>query len=214
MRRRRLIWLAPITVLVAVALTYSSTSADQPARPSSIPDAAFTPVMLAPAATVPATTVPSLTTLTFREPAPIQSLPARAHPPVPAAKVLVFVKPTPKPAPKPRPKATSPKSNTTLAAVPSVADARAYARARIGSTQFSCLDALFDRESGWNTFARNPSTGAYGIPQALPGSKMGSIASDWRYNPLTQVKWGLSYIAGVYGTACAAWSHSQNFGWY
>jgi hypothetical protein len=205
--RRLLVWLAPIIVLVALALTYSSTSADQPSRPSSIPNSAFMPVMLAPAATVPATTVPSPTTLTILDPAPVPSLPARPAPPMPAGKVLVVVKPTPKPAPKPRPKATLPP-------VPSVADARAYARARIGSPQFSCLDALFEHESSWNTFARNPSSGAYGIPQALPGSKMGSIASDWRYNPLTQVKWGLSYIAAAYGTACAAWSHSQNFGWY
>jgi hypothetical protein len=83
-----------------------------------------------------------------------------------------------------------------------------------GSTQFTCLDLLWTRESGWNYRATNASSGAYGIPQSLPGSKMGSVASDWRTNPVTQIKWGLNYIAGVYGTPCGAWAHSQRTGWY
>ncbi|HET9653960.1 MAG TPA: hypothetical protein VFP72_01300 [Kineosporiaceae bacterium] len=83
-----------------------------------------------------------------------------------------------------------------------------------GSTQFTCLDLLWTKESGWNYRATNPSSGAYGIPQALPGSKMGAIASDWRTNPTTQIKWGLNYIADVYGTPCGAWSHSKRTGWY
>ena len=82
------------------------------------------------------------------------------------------------------------------------------------STQFTCLDLLWNKESGWNYRASNPSSGAYGIPQALPGSKMGSIAADWRVNPATQIQWGLNYIAGRYGTPCGAWSHSQATGWY
>jgi hypothetical protein len=80
--------------------------------------------------------------------------------------------------------------------------------------QFPCLDKLWTRESGWNHYASNASTGAYGIPQALPGSKMGTVASDWRTNPATQIKWGLGYIEGRYGTPCSAWSHSQSTGWY
>ena len=80
--------------------------------------------------------------------------------------------------------------------------------------QFPCLDKLWTRESGWNHHATNPSTGAYGIPQALPGSKMGTVASDWRTNPATQIKWGLGYVEGRYGTPCSAWSHSQSTGWY
>ena len=80
--------------------------------------------------------------------------------------------------------------------------------------QFPCLDKLWTRESGWNHHASNASTGAYGIPQALPGSKMGTVASDWRTNPATQIKWGLGYIEGRYGTPCSAWSHSQSTGWY
>jgi hypothetical protein len=78
----------------------------------------------------------------------------------------------------------------------------------------SCLEKLWDKESHWTTTAKNKSSGAYGIAQALPGSKMASIASDWSWNPETQIKWGLSYIKGRYKTPCAAWSHSQSTGWY
>ncbi len=80
--------------------------------------------------------------------------------------------------------------------------------------QFPCLDKLWKKESGWNHRAKNPSSGAYGVPQALPGSKMASEGSDWKSNPATQIKWGLGYIKGRYGTPCSAWSHSQNNGWY
>jgi hypothetical protein len=80
--------------------------------------------------------------------------------------------------------------------------------------QFPCLDKLWKKESGWNHRAANPSSGAYGIPQSLPGSKMASEGSDWKSNPATQIKWGLGYIKGRYGTPCSAWSHSQNVGWY
>ncbi|UWZ59357.1 lytic transglycosylase domain-containing protein [Dactylosporangium aurantiacum] len=77
-----------------------------------------------------------------------------------------------------------------------------------------CLEKLWDKESHWTTTARNRSSGAYGIAQALPGSKMASVASDWSWNPETQIKWGLGYIKGRYKTPCAAWSHSQSTGWY
>jgi acid stress-induced BolA-like protein IbaG/YrbA len=80
--------------------------------------------------------------------------------------------------------------------------------------QFPCLDKLFAKESGWSYKASNSSTGAYGIPQALPGSKMSSAGSDWKTNPATQIKWGLSYIKGRYGKPCTAWAHSQDTGWY
>jgi hypothetical protein len=80
--------------------------------------------------------------------------------------------------------------------------------------QFPCLDKLWKKESGWNHRAKNPSSGAYGIPQSLPGSKMASEGSDWKTSPATQIKWGLGYIEGRYDTPCNAWSHSQNTGWY
>lgn len=83
-----------------------------------------------------------------------------------------------------------------------------------GEDQFSCLVALWNKESGWRVNAANPSSGAYGIPQALPGSKMGSAGSDWATNPATQITWGLGYISGRYGSPCGAWSHSQAVNWY
>ncbi|MCO5972149.1 lytic transglycosylase domain-containing protein [Actinoallomurus sp. WRP6H-15] len=81
------------------------------------------------------------------------------------------------------------------------------------STQFGCLVNLWNRESGWRVHAANPS-GAYGIPQALPGSKMASAGPDWQNNATTQIKWGLGYIKSRYSTPCGAWGHSQSTGWY
>jgi len=80
--------------------------------------------------------------------------------------------------------------------------------------EYSCLVALWERESNWNVNAHNPTSGAHGIPQALPGDKMATVADDWQTNPVTQITWGLGYIAGRYGTPCAAWEHSENKGWY
>lgn len=81
-------------------------------------------------------------------------------------------------------------------------------------SQFSCLDKLWMKESGWRWNADNPSSSAYGIPQALPGSKMASAGADWETNAATQITWGLGYIKGRYGNPCAAWSHSQARNWY
>jgi hypothetical protein len=82
------------------------------------------------------------------------------------------------------------------------------------SSEFSCLDQLWTRESGWNPQAANPYSGAYGIPQALPGSKMASAGADWATNPATQIRWGLGYIREMYGSPCGAWSHSLATGAY
>jgi len=96
------------------------------------------------------------------------------------------------------------------------ATARQLASAQFGwgEDQFSCLVSLWDRESGWNYQAYNASSGATGIPQALPGSKMASAGSDWQTSAATQIAWGLGYISSVYATPCGAWSHSQSTGWY
>jgi len=83
-----------------------------------------------------------------------------------------------------------------------------------GDGEFSCLENLWNKESGWRWNANNGSSGAYGIPQSLPGSKMASVGSDWATNPVTQIKWGLQYIAGRYGTPCGAWAQSQATNWY
>lgn len=83
-----------------------------------------------------------------------------------------------------------------------------------GGDQFSCLVSLWTKESGWNYQAYNASSGATGIPQALPGSKMASAGADWQTNATTQIAWGLKYISAAYGTPCSAWGHSQATNWY
>jgi hypothetical protein len=98
-------------------------------------------------------------------------------------------------------------------------DPRAVARAllpRFGfsSDQFSCLDQIYVNESGWNVHADNPTSSAYGIPQALPGSKMATAGPDWRDDATTQIRWGLGYIKARYGSPCAAWEFKQSHGWY
>ena len=100
-------------------------------------------------------------------------------------------------------------------------DPRAAARALLpefgfDESQFGCLDQLWIGESNWNYTATNSSSGAYGIPQSLPGSKMATVASDWRTNPVTQIRWGLDYIKRSYGTPCGALSawQSRSPHWY
>ena len=83
-----------------------------------------------------------------------------------------------------------------------------------GDSEYQCLVLLWNRESQWNPYAENASSGAYGIPQSLPGSKMASAGADWRTNPITQINWGIGYIKGRYGTPCSAWAHSNAVGWY
>ena len=82
------------------------------------------------------------------------------------------------------------------------------------SAQHTCLVKLWEKESNWKYKARNRSSGAYGIPQALPARKMASAGSDWRTNPATQIKWGLKYVKERYGTPCRAWSFKRANGWY
>jgi len=82
------------------------------------------------------------------------------------------------------------------------------------SSQFSCLDPLWGHESGWSVTAYNAGSGAYGIPQALPGSRMVSAGPDWQTSAATQIRWGLKYIKGTYRSPCAAWDHEEATGWY
>lgn len=100
-----------------------------------------------------------------------------------------------------------------------VADYQAYAKQRCydygwSDYDFNCLVKLWNRESGWKVTACNRSSGAYGIPQALPASKMASAGPEYRTNYMTQINWGLSYISGRYGSPSSAWNHSQSKGWY
>lgn len=99
------------------------------------------------------------------------------------------------------------------------AGAKAYAAAAVarygwGNGEYQCLVLLWTRESSWRADAYNASSGAYGIPQSLPGSKMASAGADWRTNAATQIEWGLSYIADRYGAPCGAWAHSEDVNWY
>lgn len=140
---------------------------------------------------------------------------------------IVVHTPTPTPTPEPVAAASGSSSSGGTAAsisIPTVAapnpgSAQAAARTMLaqrgwGDDQYACLYSLWQRESNWNVYAQNRSSGAYGIPQALPGSKMATAGADWQTNPVTQISWGLSYIAGRYGTPCGAWGHSQAVGWY
>ncbi|MEY2849887.1 MAG: hypothetical protein RI885_2554 [Actinomycetota bacterium] len=127
---------------------------------------------------------------------------------------------TPKPKPvAPPPPAAGAGRSAPAAGTPDPGSAKAIAYDMVlargwGEDQYSCLVALWNRESGWNAFAMNKSSGAYGIPQALPGTKMASAGADWATNPATQITWGLGYISGRYSTPCGAWQASETKGWY
>lgn len=134
-------------------------------------------------------------------------------------------KPEPIPVPVPAPAApaeaeAAPETFTApAAAVPDPGSAQAYAQGAVaargwGAEQFDCLVPLWQKESGWRVNAMNSSSGAYGIPQSLPGSKMASAGADWETNAGTQIEWGLNYIRDRYGSPCGAWAKSQDSGWY
>ncbi len=110
-------------------------------------------------------------------------------------------------------KSTGAVSGTSPSAAKATAKSMVSARGW-GSGQYSCLVSLWTKESGWDYRADNPTSSAFGIPQALPGSKMASAGSDWQTNPATQISWGLGYIDEVYGTPCSAWAHSRSHNWY
>jgi hypothetical protein len=136
------------------------------------------------------------------------SRPTRSATASPAASLAATASPTA--IPQPTPTATAPAASGSP---------RQIAQAMLGSfgwsaSQFGCLDPLWAHESGWSVTASNASSGAYGIPQAVPGSKMASAGPDWQTNATTQIKWGLQYIKGTYGSPCAAYSHEQSTGWY
>ncbi len=117
-------------------------------------------------------------------------------------------------------RATAQPGQTASVTVPAASGSpRQIAQAMLASfgwapSQFSCLDPLWEHESGWSVTAANPGSGAFGIPQALPGSRMASAGPDWQTSATTQIKWGLRYIKGTYGSPCAAWAHGQATGWY
>jgi hypothetical protein len=101
------------------------------------------------------------------------------------------------------------------AAPTSASSAQAIAHKMIpDAAQFNAFSKIVSHESGWNPSATNSSSGAYGLVQALPGSKMASAGSDWKTNPATQIKWGLDYMNSRYGSPVKAWAFWQANGWY
>ncbi|MFE0424608.1 transglycosylase SLT domain-containing protein [Streptomyces sp. NPDC058953] len=96
----------------------------------------------------------------------------------------------------------------------SISEVKEMARQMVPAGQFQCFSNIIERESNWNYLAQNPSSGAYGLVQALPGSKMSSAGADWRTNPATQIKWGLKYMDNRYDGPCGAWAFWQNNKWY
>jgi len=155
---------------------------------------------------------------TALEPTPAVAAPPVAAPPVTVPRVAV-----PRVTAAPTTPAKATRSTTRPAAVP--AGCRPYRGNKLtacrmlrsfglSTNQMAPLARLWQRESGWNHHAANHSSGAYGIPQALPGSKMRSAGRDWRSNPATQITWGLRYIKSRYGTPARAWAHSRSHGWY
>ncbi|MGW7545208.1 aggregation-promoting factor C-terminal-like domain-containing protein [Streptomyces sp. NPDC054770] len=105
--------------------------------------------------------------------------------------------------------AGDPAASFTVQSSYTVAQIKAMAAEIVGSSQFQCFSNIVDHESTWNYLAVNPSSGAYGLVQALPGNKMASVASDWQTNPATQIKWGLNYMNTTYGSPCQAWAFWQ-----
>lgn len=104
--------------------------------------------------------------------------------------------------------------DTSVGAAQAIARTMMAQRYGWGDDQFACLVSVWNRESGWRVAAYNASSGATGIPQALPGTKMATAGADWRTNPATQISWGLGYVASRYGTPCVAWQHLSSTGWY
>ncbi len=127
---------------------------------------------------------------------------------------------TPTVAPRPQPIASpivvpAPAPRVAIApASPTVAQAQAWALATLGSTQYACLANIVKHEDGTWDPTRMAPNGAYGIPQALPGTKMATAGSDWRTNRITQLRWMIGYVDGRYGSACGAWSFWQAHYWY
>lgn len=184
MRKRLFISVLGATILTSCSLV---TKGHEPTRISRIPESEFIDFKLSPLATA---TAPPIIYDTheakehYRKPKVVVATPAREV----TTKAPTFTAPT-----------SSPKK---------------YALSRLGPVQFSCIDNLWTRESHWRTHAHNKSSGAYGIPQALPGNKMETYGADWRDNPITQVKWGIHYVNVRYGSACGAWNHFQKYNWY
>ena len=194
-----------VGVLVAAGSVASHSSSDDAAA-SSIGSLASTVDQGAPAISAPTDAAISFSGIT------VSSKPSPTSGPTAAAvkAEAEAVKPVAKETPAPPARA---------GAVDDPAAARAFASSQLasfgwGADQMSCLSQLWQRESEWLTSAENASSGAFGIAQSLPANKMDSAGSDWATNYETQIRWGMGYIQGRYGSPCGAWGHSESVGWY
>lgn len=161
----------------------------------------------------PAPTEPTPITPSHITPAMATKPPAEPVEEASVAAVVATPEPTPVPTLKPTVMSTQHIASASLNS--SDATHREWARtAGFPDSVWSCLDTLVKRESGWRVNATNPSSGAYGIPQSLPASKLASAGSDWQTNPVTQLRWMLSYVNARYGGICNALAHSNQTGWY
>ena len=177
----------------------------QAAQAAATPATPGAPAAAPPPPAPPAPALAPAPTVTTSAAPPAPSAPP-SSPPAPTAT------PTPTPTPIPSPAPTTPATTPSLAwmqANPRTVAQQIMPSFGFGSDQWTCLNSLWEKESSWNWAADNPYSDAYGIPQSLPGSKMATAGADWLVNPATQIKWGLGYIKGRYGTPCAAWAAWQ-----
>jgi hypothetical protein len=202
--RRREVFFSLALTAAAVAVAHPSVRWTSPAPPAAAaylaPQRAAGPALASRPSFVPVPSVSITDDVVAAQPIPSPRLPAQPAAPSPAPSITPYPSYSGPPPAQPR-----------EADYGSVQD---YAESLVGAAQFACLEPLWARESGWNPYAENPSSGAYGIPQALPGSKMASAGPDWATNPDTQVRWGVSYVDAIYGSPCAAWEHEEADGWY
>jgi hypothetical protein len=214
---RVIAYVAGLALLIGggAAFTFRNSSSSRHAAASRTDERASRDLARAPASLTP---TPITTADAVLSPATTPTAPPTT-PPAPA------VTTTPTPVATQAPAETKPTLKTTTAASAAASGCSSYTGNRLiacnllpsfgfATSQMSSLDPMWEHESGWNAKAQNPSSGAYGIPQALPGSKMATAGSDWSTNPATQIKWGLDYIKQRYGSPAAAWSFWQANGWY
>lgn len=197
--------ISPVVVLILVGAFVLAADAVIFVVPNALADPALSPRSSLSASVDPASAIaaaPSPTTF-FDDPTFAPATTANAYVPT----LVPDPTATPTPTPSPKPKVTAAPYRDT------VWNARTYVKNRVGAAGYNCINALWTAESKWNPRAGDPN-GPYGIPQAYPGTKMAMFGSNWRYSPLTQVKWGLWYVAGRYGTACGAYNFWKNHGWY
>ena len=181
-----------VVLLDAVAMAAPAESADPTAAPTVTPAVEIAVAQPAAASSLEPLAAPIWTPPWMPAPTVFPG-PSRTPYPTPT--------PTPVPTPAPTPYDT-------------VWNAKTYVLNRIGQTQYDCINVIWTHESKWNPTAGNPVSGAYGIPQAVPGSKMAAFGSNWRTSPLTQVKWGIWYVYNRYGSACGAYEFWSAHGWY